>query len=147
MSKDVQFVVVQFVLFACYALLPVYGWFEAPAFAKWSAWFFVMIGVAQIIVAMLQLNTKLSPFPAPLESGTLITNGVFKYIRHPIYGGLLLFLAGWGLLYGSGSRLIIVLLLGVLFHYKSRYEEDLLAAKFSAYTAYHARTFRFFFGW
>ena len=45
------------------------------------------LGFLIILTALLQLNTNLSPFPKPKNNATLITSGVYKYVRHPIYSG------------------------------------------------------------
>jgi len=95
-------------------------------------------------VALLQLNTKLSPFPSPRNNSVLIENGLFKYIRHPIYTGIILLLFGFGLFFNSFYKISVTLLLFVLFYYKTEYEEDRLSLKFSDYSAYKKKAGRFF---
>jgi len=53
----------------------------------------VVLGLGAILgaVALLQLNTNLSPFPTPVSNGKLITNGAFAIARHPIYSALIFF--------------------------------------------------------
>ena len=54
--------------------------------------FLVLSGIGFLIIlsAILELNTSLSPFPKPKNKASLVTTGVYRYIRHPIYTGILL---------------------------------------------------------
>jgi protein-S-isoprenylcysteine O-methyltransferase Ste14 len=97
-----------------------------------------------IILALLQLNKNLSPFPTPKEDATLLQNGLYKYMRHPIYTGIILFLAGYGVYQNSLYKLLILLLLVILFYLKSNYEEQRLEQKFPDYKLYRNKTGRFF---
>lgn len=101
-------------------------------------------GFIIIIISILQLNTNLSIFPTPKKDGELIMSGLFKYVRHPIYTGILMTAFFFSLYSNSGYRLIISLLLVILFYYKSNYEEKALLLKFPAYKSYRASTGRFF---
>lgn len=75
-------------------------------------------------LAILQLNKNLTPFPTPKEDGTLIQNGVYKFIRHPIYTGIILIAIGFGLFHQSLWEIFIGIVLWVLFYFKSSYEEN-----------------------
>ena len=102
------------------------------------------LGFLFILTALLQLNTNLSPFPKPKNNATLITSGVYKYVRHPIYSGILFTLFFLALYFNSFYKLGIVLLLVLLFRYKSNYEEEQLCLKYPNYRDYRQNTGRFF---
>ncbi|MBZ9731559.1 isoprenylcysteine carboxylmethyltransferase family protein [Salegentibacter sp. JZCK2] len=108
--------------------------------------FLVLSGVGFLIVliSILQLNTNLSPFPKPKENACLITSGLFKYIRHPIYSGILIFLFFLSLYFASGYKIGITVLLLILFWFKSEYEEEQLCLKYAKYRDYRQGTGRFF---
>jgi protein-S-isoprenylcysteine O-methyltransferase Ste14 len=101
-------------------------------------------GFLIILLAILQLNKNLTPFPTPKENGELISTGLYKYIRHPIYTGI--FLASIGIAFYTGSywQLAIAIILLILFYFKSTYEESLLIQKYKDYEAYIKKTRRFF---
>ena len=101
------------------------------------------LGFLLIIIALLQLNTNLSPFPKPKDNAILITSGVYKYVRHPIYSGILVALFFLAFYFSSSYKIIIVLLLVLLFWYKSKYEEEQLCLKYSNYRDYRQHTGRF----
>lgn len=95
-------------------------------------------------LALLQLNKNLSPFPTPKESASLLQNGLFKYMRHPIYTGIILLFLGYSVSQNSVYKLLISLLLVILFYLKSNYEEQLLEQKFPDYKQYRNKTGMFF---
>lgn len=79
---------------------------------------------------------NLTPLAAPVDGGTLISDGVYGHVRHPMYSGLLL--ACGGLAAGSGSleRLALTALLGVVLAKKVELEEVALARAYKGYAAY-----------
>ena len=66
----------------------------------------------------------------------LITTGPYSIVRHPMYGGALLFLFGMPLLLGSSYGIAISLVLTVILAIRARLEERTLAAHFPEYKAY-----------
>ncbi len=82
--------------------------------------------------------------PQPMDDAKLVTSGVFRTVRHPIYGGLILI--GYGVGVGSGPwpQLLFAIALHVTLRYKATLEEKFLAEKFEDYAAYSLRTNRFF---
>jgi protein-S-isoprenylcysteine O-methyltransferase Ste14 len=88
-----------------------------------------------------QANTTVKPFE---ESASLITEGVFRYTRNPMYLGFVLMLIGIALLFGSLSPWLIVpifaIMTDILF---IRVEERMLDAQFGpAWFEYKARVRR-----
>lgn len=142
--KDITYVSIQFILFIIYALTPAVRVFYLPVFLKGFALAIAILGGLVLLIALLQLNKNLSPFPTPKTKGKLITIGLYRWVRHPIYSGILLFVFGDAIFNQSWSKLVISFLLLGLFYFKSVYEEDLLKQKFSDYADYQKRTGRFF---
>ena len=90
------------------------------------------------------LGANLSALPHPKDGAVLVESGVYGLVRHPIYAGLILAAAGWGLLTNSPWALLLAGVLLVFFDIKSRREEGQLAARFPAYAAYRRRVRKFF---
>ncbi|AXT59524.1 isoprenylcysteine carboxylmethyltransferase family protein [Aquimarina sp. AD10] len=142
--KDYMFVGVQGVLFLVYLLIPNVIPFTTGVSLAFFGICLVSIGVVILIIAMLQLHSSISPFPTPKSNATLIQNGIFAYIRHPIYTGILLSTFGYGLFVGSLFKILVMLALYILFHFKSVYEEKRLRLMFDQYAYYQKKTGRFF---
>lgn len=141
--KDYLFVTIQFILFFCFIFDLNWSMKLGLGLQKLGLWFNVLGGLI-IILALLQLNKNLSPFPTPKNNTTLLQNGLYKYIRHPIYTGIIIFFTGHSVYQNSLYKLAISLLLVVLFHFKSNYEEQRLEQKFPNYKLYKSKTRKFF---
>ncbi|HTC93098.1 MAG TPA: isoprenylcysteine carboxylmethyltransferase family protein [Terriglobales bacterium] len=74
----------------------------------------------------------------------LIRRGPYAYVRHPIYTGLLLAIAGTALASGEWRALAALLLAWISFYQKARTEEKMLAQEFGAAFAEHRRHTGFF---
>lgn len=142
-GKDIFYVAFQLLLFFAFLLEVNLFSFEIPRFLEFIMVFIGITGLVLILIAFFQLNKNLSPFPTPVESARLITNGIFKFIRHPIYTGILFIIFSISVFQGSGYRLLISFLLLILFHLKSMYEEKKLAEKFPEYEIYKNNTGKF----
>lgn len=100
-----------------------------------------LIGLATAIVGRLQLGknwANLEDYQVGSEQ-SLVTNGIYHYIRHPIYAGDLLLLTGLELALNSWLVLGTPLLFAVILR-QARMEEELLMRAFSGYGAYRKRT-------
>jgi protein-S-isoprenylcysteine O-methyltransferase Ste14 len=73
----------------------------------------------------------------------VISQGVFKYVRHPVYLSALLVYLGLVVSSLSVAALVVWLLILVFYNYIAVYEEHLLIARYGdAYRAYQRRTGR-----
>ena len=98
-----------------------------------------LLGAALLLSGLKSLGASLTPLPYPKDGGTLVQSGAYRVVRHPLYGGLILASAGWGLILGSIPTLVYAGALGVLLDVKARREEEWLAGKYPEYSAYRAR--------
>lgn len=137
-----RYVSLQFLLFGLYLLVPVGRAVVLPPIGRYAALGVAVAGVVLALRAVYVLRASLSVFPEPKAGATLITHGPFRYVRHPIYSGLLLVVLGIALYTGHGGRLGVALLLAILFWYKAAYEEARLANVFPGYATYRKRTGR-----
>lgn len=75
------------------------------------------------------------------ENHELIERGLYRYVRHPIYTGLLLLFLGNAIMVGDWRGLLAVAIVFVSFWRKLRLEELWLTQHFGArYTEYASRT-------
>jgi protein-S-isoprenylcysteine O-methyltransferase Ste14 len=101
-------------------------------------------GLALAGKGLLDLGRNLSPLPRPRTDAELVQTGVYRWVRHPIYGGLIALALGWALFVASLLTVLLALLLALLFELKSRREEAWLVEHYPGYQDYMDRTDRFF---
>ncbi|MFZ1527378.1 MAG: methyltransferase [Ferruginibacter sp.] len=107
-----------------------------PAFSIFLGISFLLMVWA--VAAMKQSGLRI--MPDPHLNAVLITNGPYRYIRHPMYtavlcGGIALLFANFSLpRLGYWAALALVLVLKLL------YEEKMLSKKFENYTGYAKNT-------
>ena len=102
----------------------------------------IVAGGVLAVRGLLDLGAGLTPFPKPRDGAALVTHGVYRLARHPVYGGLVLAGAGYGLLLASPLALGLALALLGYFDLKSRREEVWLAERHPGYSAYREGTRR-----
>ena len=141
--KDYTFVSIQVVLFLVYFLPVELLVLNVAEWLRYSGLVVAILGLVIGIIALLQINTKISPFPTPVLKSELIIYGAFSISRHPIYMSILAITLGYAVFEASLFKFIIFLLLWLLFYFKSKYEEQLLADKFPQYSNYQQKTRRF----
>ena len=100
----------------------------------------VVAGVALAGNAVFQFHrvgTTIEP-TKPDDTSALVTRGVYKFTRNPMYLGLLLVLTGWVVFLGNiFGILTLVAFVGYITHFQIRPEERVMASKFGeAYANY-----------
>lgn len=115
-----------------------------------SRWAVQVLGGALIlrgawlgIAGVRDLGSSRSPHPQPLESGQLVTHGVYARVRHPLYSSLMHVAFGWAVVWGSPAAMVASAGLTVWLIAKVRLEERLMRGRFPEYEAYQNRVRRF----
>lgn len=136
-------VVGQGVLLLALLVLPGNDHWPTPSIVEAVAavWFFG--GLILIAAAALGLGRALTPTPVPRNEGALNTSGFYRYVRHPIYTGVLAVVVGITLRSGSWIHLAIAVLTVVFFDRKAAWEEQRLAEHYADYATYAAATPKF----
>ena len=119
---------------------------RTPAWLSLGGLIFVVAGAAWFALGLRALGWNLTVFPRPKPQGVLVEHGVYRYARHPIYGGGLLMFVGFGLI-SSVPALAATTLLAYIWVRKSQEEERLLAERFPAYPEYRSRVRGRFLPW
>ena len=110
-------------------------------------WPFAAIGVAIMgagVWAMKKINRKISVAPEPAADALFCEVGIYRFIRHPMYSGLLVAMVPFAIAmmpWPPWGLLVWMLLLIVLIQ-KLRLEEILLREKFPEYAKYQTQTKR-----
>lgn len=98
------------------------------------------LGLWMLIAGGAKLGKALTPLPAPKREGDVVSSGVYRLVRHPMYGGGLLIALGWTILFATVLGLVFTIVLTVFLDLKSRREELWLVDKLRGYEAYRRAT-------
>ncbi|MBC8019620.1 MAG: isoprenylcysteine carboxylmethyltransferase family protein [Methyloceanibacter sp.] len=117
-----------------------YHWSEIPLALQGAGLALIYLG-AYLVWLTLKANSYAAPVVKiqKARGHVVVTSGPYARIRHPMYAGALLFIAGvplllgswWGLAAGVGLVLIIAM--------RAVFEEQTLAAELEGYADYAAR--------
>ena len=99
---------------------------------------FLLIIVSSIImlIAVKDLGSNLSPFPKPIVNGSLITSGIYRFMRHPMYYSLILISFGFFITKLTFYHLFLTICLALIIKFKIILEEKYLNKKFKNYFVY-----------
>lgn len=104
---------------------------------------FIAPGLVILYLGIKQLGSSLTANPVPRGGAKLVETGVYKYVRHPIYTGLLLATFGSVVQSMAVVKFMFWVMLVALLIYKAHFEERLLIKTYPDYADYMKRTGRF----
>ena len=107
---------------------------------------FISLGYLIIIIASIlmlkaikDLGSNISPFPRPTAKGRLITTGIYRFIRHPMYYSLILISFGLFIIKLTFYHLCLTFCLALIIKFKIILEEHYLNNRFKNYFNYKDR--------
>jgi len=124
---------------------PLYTWWASPGPTT--------SGVAAVGALVLALSVGMAALwvnrpgnfnivPAPKAQTALITQGIYRWIRHPMYTSVLLFCGALALITADVWGVVNFLVLAFVLVIKAWVEERALCEQFPSYAAYQQRTWR-----
>ena len=133
-------VAAQVLILVCFAFAPQAGapWPYLNAF-RLVGWGLAIFAILLLGWSALNLGRSLTPFPRPVPNGQLVTTGAYRFVRHPIYCGVVIGALGLALATENWSRLVLTAVLFVFFDLKAHREEDWLLEKYPEYAKYKLR--------
>ncbi|MBN1825122.1 MAG: isoprenylcysteine carboxylmethyltransferase family protein [Candidatus Eisenbacteria bacterium] len=117
-----------------------FRWSKVPFGVQVSAWAGLLVCVA-LIFWTVTTNTYLSRLARIQEERgqVVVTSGPYRYIRHPMYLGILIFFLCLGPALGSWYTLIPGLAIDVLFVVRTAKEDEMLREELVGYEDYARR--------
>ncbi len=89
-----------------------------------------------MLVAIKDLGRNLSPLPRPIVKSNLVTNGIYRFMRHPMYCSLIFISLGFFIIKLSIYNLCLLISLVFIIKLKIYLEEQYLNNKFNNYLLY-----------
>ena len=96
----------------------------------------IIFSLIIILVAIKDLGRNLSPFPRPMTNSNLVTSGIYRFTRHPMYYSLIFISFGVFITKLSIYYLFLTISLGLIIKFKIALEEQYLNNKFKNYLLY-----------
>jgi len=96
----------------------------------------IIIALIILLVAIKDLGRNLSPFPRPINNSNLVTTGIYRFTRHPMYYSLLFISIGVFIIKLSIYYLFLTIILALIIKFKIALEEKYLMNKFKNYLLY-----------
>ena len=96
----------------------------------------IIISFIILLAAIKDLGKNLSPFPRPINNSNLVTTGIYRFTRHPMYYSLILISFGVFITKLSIYYLFLSISLGLIIKFKITLEEQYLNNKFKNYLLY-----------
>lgn len=122
------------------------GHVSISIYSIWLGCFLVVLGLLIRWVAVLSLGNAFTVKISILENHLLKTYGIYKYIRHPSYTGLLVYYLGLGLVMQNWVCIVMLIVapLAAVIN-RIHFEEKVLIQNFSKeYKEYQKRSWRLF---
>lgn len=120
-----------------------YGELGAPAPLRYAGVVLCLTGYAIRLISIRALKRQFSYFVAIQQHHQLITNGIYSLIRHPIYLGAIVLVAGMVLIFPSLYGFLFVLIYFMLLAHRMNQEEKLLLKHFgTVYQEYRSKSYR-----
>lgn len=106
----------------------------ASALTPWLGWPLLLLGIAVLFLTIWAFawsgGGTLAPWDAPT---TLVQGGLYRWVRNPMYLGVLATILGQGLLWSSLGVLIYAVAIAIAFHARVvHFEEPVLRRQFGA---------------
>ncbi|HML82307.1 MAG: isoprenylcysteine carboxylmethyltransferase family protein [Thiomonas sp.] len=121
-----------------------FGW-PAPHWRlSWPA--LALLAAGAVLVLWVFWHNRPGNFnivPEPRQGAHLVTTGPYRWMRHPMYVALILFMAGVATAAHSPVQWALWIALGVVLNFKAAMEERLLSGVWPDYAGYARVTRRF----
>ncbi len=135
---------IQALLFAIILLLAQIEtvWIEGKTLRFFLAIVF-FLGLIMCLMGVGALNKNLTAFPTPKKDARLKKTGIYRFIRHPMYSGIMLCVPVYALLSGNIAMLFMGGIVMIFFIKKAQNEEMKLIKIYSEYSEYQRKTKQF----
>ena len=130
-----QFVIISFHFFQ-WEFIPQIQIIKVTPFSYFIGFLIIKIGFIILLVAIKDLGRNLSPLPRPIKNSILVTKGIYRFTRHPMYYSLIFISFGFFITKFSIYYLFLSISLVLIIKFKIALEEEYLRNKFNNYLIY-----------
>tara|TARA_A100001234_G_scaffold49954_1_gene41896 strand:- start:340 stop:813 length:474 start_codon:yes stop_codon:yes gene_type:complete len=109
---------------------------QVGTFSYLVGYLIIITAFISLLFAIKDLGRNLSPFPRPIKNSKLITKGIYRFTRHPMYYSLIFISFGVFITKLSIYYLCLSIILVLIIKFKIALEEQYLNNKFKNYLIY-----------
>jgi len=109
---------------------------QVTPFSYFVGFLIIIIAFIILLAAIKDLGRNLSPFPKPINNSNLVTKGIYRFTRHPMYYCLIFISFGVFITKLSIYYLFLSTSLILIIKFKIALEEQYLKNKFKNYILY-----------
>ena len=109
---------------------------QVTPFSYFVGFLIIIIAFIILLFAAKDLGRNLSPFPRPINNSNLVTKGIYRFTRHPMYYSLIFISFGVFITKLSIYYLFLSISLSLIIKFKIALEEQYLKNKFKNYFLY-----------
>ena len=139
-AYDLMLVFLQFFIislhFFRWEFIPQKQIIQASPFSYLMGILIITIAFLIMLVAIKDLGRNLSPFPRPTNNSSLVTTGIYRFTRHPMYYSLIFISFGVFITKLTIYYLFLSISLVLIIKFKIALEEKSLNNKFKNYLLY-----------
>ena len=139
-SYDVMLVFSQFFIiilhFLKWEFIPEKQIIQVTSLSYFVGFLIIIIAFIILLFAIKDLGRNLSPFPRPINNSNLVTKGIYRFMRHPMYYSLIFISIGVFIIKLSIYYLFLTISLALIIKFKIALEEKYLMNKFKNYLLY-----------
>jgi protein-S-isoprenylcysteine O-methyltransferase Ste14 len=130
-----QVILATVVIFAVPACARRWGVLDPAGVTRWLGWTMIGLGLVVLYGGIAVLGRNLTPATEPLPEGQLVTRGLYRLVRHPIYLGYLVTHAGF-LLSNMSARNVAIYGAAYVFQVARIYAEERILSEDGRYREY-----------
>ena len=109
---------------------------QVSTFAYLVGILIITISFIIMLFAIKDLGRNFTPFPRPINNSILVTKGMYRFTRHPMYYSLIFISFGVFITKLSIYYLFLLISLALIIKFKIALEEQYLKNKFNNYLIY-----------
>lgn len=137
------FVAIQALLLVTLVLVPGGAIWSVTSPVAIAGWLLIGSGIGLGAWSIITFGAGVTPTPVPSPNANLVSSGPFRWIRHPMYTGVMAIALGITLRTPSGGALALLAAIVIFFNVKARWEEQRLVDIYAGYPSYRKSAGRF----
>ena len=130
-----QFIIISFHFFQ-WKFIPQKQIIQVSTLSYLLGFLIIIIAFIIMLVSIKDLGRNLSPCPRPKNNSNLVTKGIYRFTRHPMYYSLIFISIGVFIIKLSIYYLFLTISLALIIKFKIALEEKYLMNKFKNYLLY-----------